>query len=84
VTFHITGDGHDWTDELSNWANPAVLITSNNHKVGGDLEGQLYTVTATVKVWDGPAFCGTPANCYPFGTPLQTFDLPVVSRGVYD
>lgn len=84
VIFHTTGDGHDWTDDVANWARPAVLITSANHKVGGDLEGQVYTVTATVKVWAGPAFCGTPANCYPFGTPLQTFDLPAVSAPVYD
>jgi hypothetical protein len=93
VIFHITGDNHNWVDDVVGWVptNPAVLcsgscvrtFTTPNHQVGGDLNGQIYTVSATVKIWTtSGVLCG--ANCYPLGTPLRTFQLPAVSAPVYD
>jgi hypothetical protein len=95
--FTISGDGHSWTDDvaaqvpqLPRECTPSApcgrTIDSLIHKVGGDLNGQTYTVTVTVKIWTSSTiFCGgNPANCYPFGTPLRTFELPPVTQAVYD
>jgi hypothetical protein len=88
VIYTISGDGHTWTDDIEGFVTSSGrLFTSNNHKVGGDLNGQVYTVKTTVKVFaSGFILCGGPdANhCYPNGTPLRTFDLPDVSAPVYD
>ncbi|MFN6554760.1 hypothetical protein ACP6C3_30555 [Mycolicibacterium septicum] len=96
VIFNITGDGHNWSDDKA--AGVPVLpqtsctdtqpcnrlFTSDNHQVGGDLNGDVFTVTATVKVWTPSSIFCSGGNCYPFGTPLRTFTLPAVQAPVFD
>lgn len=48
------------------------------------MNGQVYTVETTVKVWAGRALCQDAQHCYPFGTPLRTFTIPAISAPVYD
>jgi hypothetical protein len=74
VIFTTTGDGHSWTDDLLNTVTTSgKLFITPHHKVGSDLEGQVYTVNVTVKVFAGSAFCQDSQHCYPFGTPRLLF-----------
>ena len=94
---HISGDGNTWSHDIVQQVPlpPAttcppqptpcgINLTTDPHKVGGDLNGQIYTVQTTIKVWAGRAFCQDSQHCYPFGTPLRTFTLPDISAAVYD
>jgi hypothetical protein len=55
------------------------LFESQKHKISGSFSSNdVYTVTATVKIWTSSGiFCSGP-NCFPTGTPLRTFTLDPV------
>lgn len=92
----FSGPGGTWTEDTSapipvppqtsctDQQPCGRLFTTNPHKIAGSLNGEVYTVTAIVKIRaPGTVLCGDPAHCYPFGTPLRTFSLPAVQAALY-